>query len=1064
MPDYQGQGNWYYLSGDFAANRFSAMFFRQAAGWWQGASSACLIDDQNIQYPQGGADAIRAYRAPQGGQLSVSGAATLSGDPADITVTVVRRPDELLSVNTGDETLFSADLSASRESADVEIKSVEVKAGDVLFFVAHSANAAAWSGVKIDAAVNIRITKAPAAMSAWELPPFDLETGFFAITTAADNGMRQPEIISSMSVNNTGGCQYMVQGKKESGFTVLPPPVIGGGGDENVTYDGGKGSVYIAWRNHFCSNAFDLFTGVQYRVPADGLLSIVGKAYDADSTHGFEVLRKRGEAFSTLYSVSHDGSLKSFAAVAEINQVEVEAGDEIYWVATSEGAWGEQEATFYFDFRADALTESVSTMNYLDYFATYQGGYNWYYLGGDFSSGAFTNMIYAQNGKLWQGETDDSAITADLVQSAGPGGDSARAYVIPKTGEITLSGTVRNYCSRADELTAKIVLRPGDGGADRTLFEEAFKKGSFHTALSNYGDCSNISVEAGDTLFFVATGTGKAAFEVVPVWINSRDGDVPVRNFTSARWSMDDVEAAPNNQMMITNYMGRAIDAKYHDGPYMYLDYNATADSFAPMEYAGGQETKYVRQEGTMVVWGTQFYSNVNGDGNFAAIGFGIQADGAVSVLGKVAGPSTTGYKIMLKTGGGHVTLLEGANDNITTAFSLSSAAALQDVAVEAGDEIYFIFTSTNVWNPGSAVVLFDFIAEPTDGVAVPSTDLRVSDSQYGLTFAVEQEQSGWRYLSGNSSALADAQRMRYIVGAEDVWSGDGGTISVDEVVPKSGGAVFLGWQAPADGSGTVRGFIAPLEMFGAPSVKIVRIARGDGSYGGSATIFDASLSGRQDFADGMFIDIEFEIGDLLYFAFSGDAANYKVYVDYTPLPFASLPGAPPAADPVPYSPGLTLAGVALPAGYSWFEPGTPLAVADSGLPFAAIYAPAGGNAGFSRVPAQITVTVNKGAPAFTVPVLEPVQYGEGLTLAGVELPEGFAWKDPDTAVEAGTRKYAAVFTPSDRNNFEVAELEIELTVTGGEKGGCGGCNKSPSAILPLVVLLAGIAFLKRKF
>ena len=75
------------------------------------------------------------------------------------------------------------------------------------------------------------------------------------------------------------------------------------------------------------------------------------------------------------------------------------------------------------------------------------------------------------------------------------------------------------------------------------------------------------------------------------------------------------------------------------------------------------------------------------------------------------------------------------------------------------------------------------------------------------------------------------------------------------------------------------------------------------------------------------------------------------------------------------------------------------------------------------------TVTIAKANPEYTVPTGLTATYGD--TLANVELPTGWAWKDAETTSvgNAGTRTFKAVFTPADTVNYNTVEADVTVEV-----------------------------------
>lgn len=73
-------------------------------------------------------------------------------------------------------------------------------------------------------------------------------------------------------------------------------------------------------------------------------------------------------------------------------------------------------------------------------------------------------------------------------------------------------------------------------------------------------------------------------------------------------------------------------------------------------------------------------------------------------------------------------------------------------------------------------------------------------------------------------------------------------------------------------------------------------------------------------------------------------------------------------------------------------------------------------------------VAIAKADPSYTVPTNITVPLGD--SLSAVQLPDGWTWQNgsiiPDTE---GEQTYAAIFTPSDTNNYNIAEEQITVLV-----------------------------------
>jgi len=123
---------------------------------------------------------------------------------------------------------------------------------------------------------------------------------------------------------------------------------------------------------------------------------------------------------------------------------------------------------------------------------------------------------------------------------------------------------------------------------------------------------------------------------------------------------------------------------------------------------------------------------------------------------------------------------------------------------------------------------------------------------------------------------------------------------------------------------------------------------------------------------------------------------------------------------------GQTLADVALPEGFAWKNSST--AVGNVGTKsFPATYTPAD-TANYNTMDVDITITVVKATPAYTIPTGLTATYGQ--TLADVDLPAGFSWEDSSASVgSVGTNSFTAIYTPTDTENYKTVEVTISVKV-----------------------------------
>ncbi len=83
----------------------------------------------------------------------------------------------------------------------------------------------------------------------------------------------------------------------------------------------------------------------------------------------------------------------------------------------------------------------------------------------------------------------------------------------------------------------------------------------------------------------------------------------------------------------------------------------------------------------------------------------------------------------------------------------------------------------------------------------------------------------------------------------------------------------------------------------------------------------------------------------------------------------------------------------------------------------------------YNSITAEIFVTVNKAVPEYTIPTDLTAVYSPDLTLADIELPDGFLWNEPDTKLCVPGGEYKATYTPNDIDNYTTVELTLNVEI-----------------------------------
>jgi len=133
-----------------------------------------------------------------------------------------------------------------------------------------------------------------------------------------------------------------------------------------------------------------------------------------------------------------------------------------------------------------------------------------------------------------------------------------------------------------------------------------------------------------------------------------------------------------------------------------------------------------------------------------------------------------------------------------------------------------------------------------------------------------------------------------------------------------------------------------------------------------------------------------------------------------------------PSAINTTYTPTLTLASLALPAGYTWNSPATSLN-ANNGQSFLATFADPCGN--YTTASGTITVNVAKAVGTFSAPNPINITYESTLILANIALSSGYTWNVPATSLNAGNGQSFPATYIHPSGNYTAASGNITVNV-----------------------------------
>ncbi|XID94081.1 hypothetical protein ACF3MZ_06040 [Paenibacillaceae bacterium WGS1546] len=238
-----------------------------------------------------------------------------------------------------------------------------------------------------------------------------------------------------------------------------------------------------------------------WRAPKSGTVQIKGTVAKWDLGGGDGVLVKimhNGEQLWPGTGWQHVAATDRLGAQFGVF-ASVAAGDEIHFVVNKNGT------TAYDTTVLDAMVTYKPVYQASTDFLSYQGGWNWSYMGWNGSS--YANMAWNAADKTWRGSN-----AWNLIHDGGlmhpDASDTVRAWKAPISGTVSITGNVRKEDPNG-----------GDGVRVRILKNttQIWPSGGYQSIAYNdttgVGHAMSVSVAAGDTIYFVVNKNGTNAFD-----------------------------------------------------------------------------------------------------------------------------------------------------------------------------------------------------------------------------------------------------------------------------------------------------------------------------------------------------------------------------------------------------------------------------------------------------------------------------------------------------------------------------------------------------------------------
>ena len=348
---YQGENNWYYLTGDFSENELYRMYYNTAYGWWQGYGHlGCSIGgDYNTAYPTN-ADVMLAYVIPEFGNVKVGGRTILNNMESEkaIDAKIVHR-----SIDGTDTYIYNASVSdTSVDGVAFEQQTIEAKAGDVIFFVAETnSNLEAWDGITFDATIEItkmagKSEEVKNVLNATTMPL----TGAHTVTVTNNMVDAQDILTESMKLKQNASDRQKYAYRGTDGnyalFAYDATAAESGNPYRLSELNFGDCSTGIEqYRVFYANNGWTGASGMIYYIPANGYTSVFGKAVVNGTC---DIVKVSAGGVTTLVKTLSAGTY-DFSQVTEVNNIPVNMGDFV-GVFFDGGAWTTSSFVGAFDF------------------------------------------------------------------------------------------------------------------------------------------------------------------------------------------------------------------------------------------------------------------------------------------------------------------------------------------------------------------------------------------------------------------------------------------------------------------------------------------------------------------------------------------------------------------------------------------------------------------------------------------------------------------------------------------------------------------------------------------
>ncbi len=530
VPVAQGDNGFFALYGK--ANGFYAeMTTSQTDGnAWKGGAQYNNIDWRQDFSPDGGNDAIIAWRAPFNGKVKFTGKVfKTSFDGSDgIVLKAYNRKSLSVSAEEIYNKTFTQNFAVYFNGVEIPVQS-----GEIYYFAigqnGHSVNDVAKVWLK--AQFTKDESNAGEEASGGIIPDYAGDPSCI-FNDAPSYPLGDESEYYAVPIEQGGGNFWILYGKADGRYYEMTTSQTDGnawkGGAEynevNWRQDfgpAGGNDAIIAWRAPF--NGTVKFTGKVFKDSFNGSDGIALKAYNRKSlsVSAEEIYNK---TFTQNFAVYFNGA-----------EYEVVSGELYYFAIDQAGnsAFDQTKIWLKAEFTKNEQNAGEEAsggggcarpIDYTGYYGTEQGANGWFYAQGSIEKYALMEFgVNKNSGKLvWNGIGDWHLISADNV-SPGTKYGSLRIYVCAQDGIISVEGALVKTGEGGDGMNAKIYHNQTE------LFSYAF--GSAYAAAELPQSMKNIRVKKGDTIAYYTDcgGNGSNAYDNVTfaceIFVESAEGD-----------------------------------------------------------------------------------------------------------------------------------------------------------------------------------------------------------------------------------------------------------------------------------------------------------------------------------------------------------------------------------------------------------------------------------------------------------------------------------------------------------------------------------------------------------